>query len=179
MVNRDVFRQMTREARNQFRRVHQNTAGGVNSFAVEAGSQFLVQRFAVQQAVRLLHQLQVIHILLHNGFAGRIYLAVVFPDVFPFAGNLVLGHRFIEQADPLLEQGAVILRFFQLGGRAADIVRQADDKAGISRRGAGRGAFGIDEHDVQLRIEAGQPAGKAYAGIAGADNHPVGFNVAA
>ena len=117
--------------------------------------------------------------LLHNGFAGRIYLAVVFPDVFPFAGNLVLGHRFIEQADPLLEQGAVILRFFQLGGRAADIVRQADDKAGISRRGAGRGAFGIDEHDVQLRIEAGQPAGKAYAGIAGADNHPVGFNVAA
>ena len=36
--------------------------GGVNTFAVEAGSQLLVQRFAVQQAVRLLHQLQVIHI---------------------------------------------------------------------------------------------------------------------
>ena len=57
---------------------------------------------------------------------------MVFPDVFPFAGDLVLGHRFIEQADPFLQQGAVILRFFQLGGRAADIVRQADDKAGIA-----------------------------------------------
>jgi len=133
MVNGDVFRQMTREARDQFCRVDQNTAGSIDPFTVEAGSQLLVQRFAVQQAVGLLHQLQVIHVLLHNGFAGRIYLAVVFADVFPFAGDLVLGHRFIEQADPFLQQGAVILRFFQLGGRAADIVRQADNKAGISR----------------------------------------------
>ena len=104
---------------------------------------------------------------------------MVFPDVFPFAIDLVFAHRVIEQADPLLQQSAIVLRLFQLGGRAADIMRQADNKAGIPRRGAGRGAFCVNEHDALLRVDAGQPAGKAYPGIAGTDNHPVSFNVAA
>ena len=34
-------------------------------------------------------------------------------------------------------------------------MRQTNDKARIAGRGAGRGAFGVDEHDVQLRIEVG------------------------
>lgn len=58
-------------------------------------------------------------------------------------------------------------------------MRQADHETGIPRRGAFARAVGIDNNDVQGRINFREPTGERHTGETRADDDPVGSDIAA
>ncbi|MNV90194.1 hypothetical protein D3C71_1845560 [compost metagenome] len=84
--------------------------------------------------------------------------------------------NFIRNALQQVDAGAALLRR-QRGEQAVFAEQVAHQPTAIAPRGAKTGDVGVDHHDVQLRCLALEVVGSPQAGVAGADDAHVGFEV--
>ncbi|MNH01598.1 hypothetical protein D3C79_608190 [compost metagenome] len=167
---------MVGQALHQGRRIEQHGIGGINGRVVEAGAEPGRERGRIQMLILLVQQIQFPGILRQQPSGPCLDGAVILAALLPVAVNTVAIDPLRQLGEPPLQKLPVVAGLGQLGGVAADVVRQIDGESRIAPCRIVAHHPRLQQHDAGLWSMLGQGMGKRQPGITRPHDDPVRLN---